>query len=134
MVVSLLIRGNRVVYIILLIERKPHQYSEASIALKQNHLNPFFRVIGKSVPLPKPETFLPSVPKIPTKKSGKLFRATKMKSAASSASSASSTISVMTLRDDDDVADVNGDQDEEVMTVLDHELSSNYRLIGRTVL
>ena len=40
----------------------------------------------------------------------------------------------MTLRDDDDVADVNGDQDEEVMTVLDHELSSNYRLIGRTVL
>ena len=131
MVVSLLIRGNRVVYIILLIERKPHQYSEASIALKQNHLNPFFRVIGKAVPLPKPETFLPSVPKIPTKKSGKLFRATKMKSAASSASS---TISVMTLRDDDDVADVNGDQDEEVMTVLDHELSSNYRLIGRTVL
>ena len=88
-------------------------------------------MIGKSVPLPKPETFLPSVPKIPTKKSGKLFRATKMKSAASSASS---TISVMTLRDDDDVADVNGDQDEEVMTVLDHELSSNYRLIGRTVL
>ena len=43
MVVSLLIRGNRVVYIILLIVRKPYQYSEASIAVKTKPLESLFQ-------------------------------------------------------------------------------------------